>query len=324
MVTGTAAVTFTHDWGASLAPSAEPLRPVAYTYGLAVMLDEPDTLMAWHRNDLLISTDAGCSWRVVASNSSWDFPPRLTAARGGRMYVWSDNRMFLLRYDARGLATLKAPAAFVGFAADPENGERLRAGADDGAIWESTDAGESWTRIGGLTSDPALFYRFAFGTKDLDHIVAGTLLTGAHVSRDGGRTWTRARLGTTARANAFEIVISPADPNRVWVEGIDMEAAVRHIWVSSDGGATFEAVVHESDGVNLRNGNVMAAHPTNRDVLVFAFGVAFQGYGTDLYRFDLSTRALTLTHNDHNDVNAIVFSRRDPTLLYLGLEAESH
>lgn len=322
MVTGTAAVTFTYDWGANLTQTAEPLHGNAYTYGLAAMADEPDTLMAWHRDDLLISTDAGCSWRVVASNSEWDFPPRLTPAPGGRMYVWSDNRMFLLRYDSRGLRALKPPAAFVGFEADRTNGERLRAAGDDGKIWESTDAGESWTMVGGLASDPAPFYRFAFNPSNLNHIIAGTLVTGAHVSRDGGQTWTRSILGTTAQANAFEIAISPADPNRVWIEGIDLATSLRHIWVSSDGGNTFEAVVHEADGVNLRNGNLLAPHPTNKDVLFFAFGMAFQGYGTDIYRYDHRSRTLTLRHNDHDDVNAIVFSSRDPNLMYLGLEAE--
>src|SRR5215213_6090224 len=48
MITGTAAVTFTFDEGRTLTPSAEPLTPIAYTYGLAAM-DAPDTLIAWHR-----------------------------------------------------------------------------------------------------------------------------------------------------------------------------------------------------------------------------------------------------------------------------------
>src|SRR5690349_17667569 len=97
MITGTAAVTFTLDEGHTLAPSATPLEPIAYTYGLAA-LDTPDTLIAWHRNDLLLSNDAGCSWRVVANIPGADFPPTITPAKGGRAYAWSENRSFLVRY----------------------------------------------------------------------------------------------------------------------------------------------------------------------------------------------------------------------------------
>src|SRR5688500_20002992 len=99
--------------------------------------------MAGHGKYLLISTDAGCSWRVTASNEEWDFPPRLTPAPGGRMYVWSDNRLFLMRYDSRGLAKLKPPIDFIGLGVDADNGEHLRAAGNDGTLWERADAGAS-------------------------------------------------------------------------------------------------------------------------------------------------------------------------------------
>src|SRR4051812_37717165 len=62
MVTGSSAVTFTRNEGWTVAPFAVPTRPIAYTYGLASMVDELDSLVAWHRDDLLLSTDGGCSW----------------------------------------------------------------------------------------------------------------------------------------------------------------------------------------------------------------------------------------------------------------------
>jgi hypothetical protein len=319
MITGTAAVTFTHNAGATLAPSAENGRPLAYTYGLTTMIDEPDTLLAWHGNDLLTSTDAGCSWRVVASDTEWDFPPRITPARGGRAYIWSDNRRFLMRYDARGLAKLKPPADFVGLGVDANNGDRLRGADNAGAIWESLDAGETWNAIGSLRTNFPLFYRFVFDPNNLDHIVAGVMNEGAHVSRDGGVTWTRST-GLGNSTNVFELVFSPVDSSRVWAEGIDMAQSLRHIWVSSDGGTSFTPVVDESADVTLINGNIMAAHPTNRDVLYFVFGTHFFDYGTDLYRYDLSSRTLIVNHNDHDDFNSIAFSRRDPNLMYLGIE----
>lgn len=319
MVTGTPAVTFTRDEGKTLAPVAETLHRPSYTYGLAVMIDDPDTLMAWHGNDLLISEDAGCSWRVVETIPGADFPPRLTPARGGRMYAWSDNRSFLVRYDSRGAKSLKQPADFVGLGVDPVSGEHLRAGGSDGTIWESLDGGESWTHLG--TIESALIYRITFDPNDLDHVLAGTVSNGAYVSRDGGRTWTKATGLANRFANIFEIVVSPVDSSRVWAQGINIDTEGRHIFVSNDGGATYVIVVTEDANVNLVNGTLMAPHPTNPNILYFVFGTFFQGYGTDLFRFDLATKSLTVEHNSYDDINAIVFSRRNPSLMYLGLEA---
>src|SRR5215213_11408182 len=145
MVTGNPGVTFTRNEGFTIAPFAEPPRPIAYTYGLASMIDEAETLVAWHRDDLLISTNAGCSWRIAATVEGSDFPPKLEPARGGRVYGWSENRLFFVRYDARGAVKLRQPVEFVGLAADPANGDRIRAGGFNGTLWESVDAGETWT-----------------------------------------------------------------------------------------------------------------------------------------------------------------------------------
>ena len=323
MITGTAAVTFTLDEGRTLAPSAEPLAPVAYTYGLAA-LDTPDTLIAWHRDDLLISNDAGCSWRVVANLPGSDFPPSITAAPGGRAYAWSENRSFLVRYDSRGAVKLKQPVDFMGLGVDPQNGEKLRAGGVDGTIWQSLDGGDSWDFFGKLDGAP-LYYRFVFDPANLDHVVAGTVSNGAYVSRDGGKTWTRSAGIGERLANVFTFAISPVDGNRVWAMGIDVDntgdaAHGRHIYLSDDGGASYRAVVDEAPGVKLINGPIMAPHPSNRDVLYFVFGTHVFQYGTDVFRYDAGTGALTMRHNEQNDVNAIAFSRKDPSVMYLGLE----
>jgi len=316
MITGTPAITFTRDFGATLTPIAEKLSGTAYTYGLTPT-DEPNTFMAFHKNQLLTSTDAGCSWRLVTEINGADFPPTLTAAKGGRVYIWSDNREFLARYDSHGAVTLKPPAAFIGFAADKTNGDRIRGGGNDGTIWESTDAGATWSMLGRLGGNP-LYYRFAFDPNDLDHIVAGKASESAFVSRDGGRTWS-ASSGFKS-ANVFSLVVSPADSNYVWAEGLETANSDRHIFLSTDGGTSYRAVIDGSASVQLINGNLLAAHPTNRNVLFFVFGSFFQGYGTDLFRYDAAANMLNVTHNDYHDIDAIAFSPTEPNLIYLGLE----
>lgn len=320
MVTGTAAVTFSRDEGRTLAPTAERLSGIAYTYGVAALDDK--TLLAWHRDDLLISTDSGCGWRVFATIPGADFPPTLTAAGSGRAYAWSDNRPFLVRYDSRGAVRLEEPAAFVGLGVNPSNPDHVRAGSDEGAIWESLDAGETWTAIGRVRTDPqqAFFYRFAFSQSDFDHIVAGTTTTGGYVSRDGGLSWTRSVMGT-GNVNAMNFVIAPSDDRVVWA--MANHDGDRHIYRSTDGGATYATVVDESAEVSFRNQPVMAAHPTNSNVVYFVFGTYFQGYGTDIYRYDATTRTVTLTHNNNDDIDAIAFSPSDPKIMYFGLEVES-
>lgn len=327
MITGNSAgVTFTRNDGFTLAPLAVDPQPISYTYGVAAMIDEPDTLVAWHGDDLLISNNAGCSWRIAATVEGAGFPPKLEPARGGRVYAWSENRFFFVRYDARGAVKLRQPVEFVGLNVDANNPDRLRAGGFDGTMWESVDAGDTWNPIGSKIN-AVMFYRFVFNDKNLDHIVAGTVTNGAYVSRDGGRNWTQASGFGTSGANVFHFVFSPVDANRVWSFGINLEEGNngeashgRHIYLSDDGGATYQAVVDEAPGVKLVNGPIMAAHPTNRDVVYFVFGTHIFDYGTDLFRYDHAGRWLTLTHSSLDDINAITFNRKDPRVMYLGIE----
>ncbi|HWW61730.1 MAG TPA: dispase autolysis-inducing protein [Thermoanaerobaculia bacterium] len=314
MITGTAAVTFTRDFGATLTPTAQKISGNLNTYGLTATA-EPNTLYAFSSNQLITSNDGGCSWRLVEEITGADFPPSLLAAKGGRVYIWSENRQFLARYDARGVAKLKPPVAFLGIGVDKANGDRIRAGGDDGSIWESTDAGESWTQLGRLGGNP-IYYRFAFDPNDLDHIVAGKAVEGASVSRDGGRTWT----SSTGSINMFTLLFSPVDSNYVWAMGFSNAENRDHIYLSTDGGSSYRAVVDETAEVTLVHPPAMAAHPTNRNIVFFVFGTFFQGYGTDLFRFDAATNALAVTHNDYHDVNAIAFSPAEANLMYLGLE----
>ncbi|MCU1230448.1 MAG: hypothetical protein JWO97_3332, partial [Acidobacteria bacterium] len=48
----------------------------------------------------------------------------------------------------------------------------------------------------------------------------------------------------------------------------------------------------------------------------------FQGYGTDIYRYDAGARAIQTFHNDYDDIDAIAFSESHDGVMYFGLETE--
>jgi len=321
VVEGTPAVTFSRDGGRTVSAVSQMLTGVGYTFGLAAL--DARTLIAIHKQTLSISTDAGCTWHPVG-DIAFDDPPRIAAAGVDRAYIWGDGRAALARYSGGVVTNLKPPVTIVGILA---SGNRVRVGGEDGTIWESVDGGESWSQVGVRAFSGAnLVYRAAFDPANFDHVLFGAASVGARVTFDGGKSYATPA-GLTTGTNVFNIVVSPADPNVVWAMGIDLaesDANVpshgRHIYRSVDGGASFVPVVDEGNGVQLINGPVMAAHPTDPNVLYFVFGTYFDAYGTDLFRYDAASKLLTVSHFNYDDFDAIAFSPADPSVMYFGLE----
>ncbi|MDC3960975.1 sialidase family protein [Polyangium jinanense] len=321
-VSGTSAVTFTFDEGATLAETPGQLQGIGYTYGLAA-LDVPNTLLAEHKGKVLRSEDAGCTWSEVGTLSGSNF--RLTAAAGGLAYAWAENGDGFYRIDESGPHGFSTPAPnIVGLGVDPGDGKHLRLGDASGSLHESHDGGETWSKLGTPpASGSILGYRFAFDPKNIDHVLWGQSVDGGSVSFDGGATWSKSEgLGANG-ANVFSLAVSPVDGDVVWAEGLEMGPDIRHIYRSNDGGKSFDVVVTESADVNLINGNLLAPHAADVNVLYFVFGMEYQDYGTDLFRYDHATGKVTKTHNANDDVSAIVASPADPKLLYLGLTVEN-
>lgn len=325
-VTGTGAVTFSHDDGATQAPMDQVIVPVHYTFGL-VALGKPGAMLAGSGAEILASSDAGCSWHSIGMAGGGNTPAvRLHAAGETRAYGFGDNDSVLVRVDDEQITKLTAPGdMLVGLGVDPTDPDHVRVGDWLGHMWDSTDAGVQWTPLGKSPISPdKLVYRLVFDPNDIDHVIAGTLADGVFTSGDGGQMWMHASGIGPGDANGFNLVISPADGNVVWVEGLDLEepddAKSRHIWRSEDGGLEFTAVV-DSDDATLYNGNHLFAHPTDTDVLYFVFGSNFQNYGTDLFRYDHADGTITTTHNKWHDT-VITFLPGDPSWIYMGLSIE--
>lgn len=327
-VTGDGSVTFTRNEGRTLTATSQVLRPVVYTTGL-VTLDRPDALLALSNNVLLSSRDAGCTWTQVGKVNGWYLG--LAAARGGRAYAWDRDGNLTLATPS-GSTPLTSPVSEVsGLGTDRRNGDHVRVSDNDGRLYDSNDGGRSWKPIGVPSGPLNAFYTAAFDPSNIDHVVVGGMGTGAHVTFDGGRSWI-ASSGLSEKGgkiSAFSVTISPAAPNVVYAMGLDtaeMDAGApsggRHIYRSTDGGRNFTPVVDQTNEVTIVNGPVMAAHPTNPNVVYFVFGTSFQAYGTDIYRYDSRRRKVTVAHNSYDKVPSIAFHPRMPELMYLGLAEE--
>src|SRR6185436_16934809 len=152
--------------------------------------------------------------------------------------------------DGRTVTTLKAPSPYLlGFGVDPANADHVRTGDTNGRIWESKDAGATWTAAAEPPSADTYAYRVAFDPANLLHIGLGVVSNGSYVTFDGGQTWTASTgLAASGRGpvNVFNAVVSPADPRVVWVMGLDIQESDanvpsqgRHVYRSTDGGLTF-------------------------------------------------------------------------------------
>ena len=316
-VYGDGSVTITESDGATLAPTTGKLRAV--TYAKVAALQEPNTLISIGQQTIQRSSDAGCSWQLLDKTpddlSTYDVQP----GPGDSAYVYSVNDQPIHRVHGSQVTTVLGPVAGGGLAALVAQPGRLRVVAGDGQLYDSSNDGETWQRVGVPPARDLFLYDAVVDPRNPDHVVAGVMSDGVYATFDGGQTWTRSR--PVERVNAFSLAMSPADPSKVWMEGYDRDRSTRFIWESTDGGQKFREVLDQSRA-DLINGNKMWASPVDPDLLYFSYGTSFANFGADLYRFVPSTGALTKNHNKNDGIPSLAFNPSNPKILYLGLAEE--
>jgi photosystem II stability/assembly factor-like uncharacterized protein len=138
-------------------------------------------------------------------------------------------------------------------AVDPNDFDHVWAGAAAGGVFESTDAGNTWTpvfddqpvlNVGAVTAHPANSGIVYVGTGEANG--AGYSYDGDGVYRtvDGGVSWQHLGLSETRRIG--RIAIDPADPQRVFVAaagGVYTPDGFRGVYRSTDGGSTWTQVL---------------------------------------------------------------------------------
>ncbi|MFF0264401.1 WD40/YVTN/BNR-like repeat-containing protein [Kribbella sp. NPDC004536] len=316
-VYGDGSVTITRTDGQVLAPTTGTLQAV--TYAKVAALQEPNTLISIGKRSIQRSSDAGCSWQLLDKApddlSTYDVQP----GPGDSAYIYSVNDQPIHRVHGAQVTTVLGPVEWNGLAALDARAGRLRVVSTNGQIYDSTDDGVSWQRVGVPAAADLFLYDAVVDPRNPDHIVIGVMSDGVYVTYDGGRSWTRSR--AVERVNAFSLAISPVDPSKVWLEGYDSNRSTRFIWQSDDGGLKFREVLDQSRA-DLINGNHMWASPVDPDLLYFSYGTSFANYGADLYRFVPSTGELTKRHNRNDGIPSLAFNPANPRILYLGLAEE--
>ena len=298
-VRGLDVITFSPD---GVTMSANELPPPENVYVSSIVaLDAPNVLVAAANFDVWTSHDAGCTWSRVASIFGASTLPSITPAAGGAAWVWTENQLFL--YDRNGAFNLRAvPEPIRIVAADPSDGNRVRFFGMSGTLYESLDAGVTWTRRG--LPEPPSIYDVAVDPTDFDHIVK-SLIGSAQVSDDGGVTWSNVVM---PRANFFDVAFAPHDPRVVWASGVSLETFHDTIFLSTDGGRTFAGVLEPPQGV---------AH--DRNVLVPRFGgtdvVSFVA-AYELFTYDRRNGSLTELKSPRGGITRALESPADARVVY--------
>jgi photosystem II stability/assembly factor-like uncharacterized protein len=148
------------------------------------------------------------------------------------------------------------------------------AGAVNGGVWKTTDAGRTWSpifdgqptgSIGAIAvapSNPNVIYVGSGEGMQRPDLSTGD---GMYKSTDAGRTWTR--LGLRDGQHIPQIVVDPANADRLFVAVLGHPYgpnAERGIYRSTNGGRTFERVLFRDDNTG---GVDIALDPADANVI---------------------------------------------------------
>ena len=139
----------------------------------------------------------------------------------------------------------------------PGEAEHFYFGSVNGGVWETKDAGRTWTpifddqpigSIGAIAvapSNPRVIY-VGSGEADMRSDIAQG--NGMYKSSDGGKTWSH--IGLTDSQQIGRIVVHPTNPDIVYVAALGHPYgpnAERGVFRSKDGGATWQRILSRNN-----------------------------------------------------------------------------
>jgi photosystem II stability/assembly factor-like uncharacterized protein len=163
-------------------------------------------------------------------------------------------------------------------------------GVNNGGVWRTNDYGRIWTplfddqpsgSIGALAvapSDPNVVYAGSGEGLQRPDLATGD---GMYRSSDAGKTWTH--LGLRDAQQIPQIVVDPADPNRLFVAVLGHPygpSEERGIFRSTDGGKSFQKVLYRNE---FTGGIDVILDPSNAQIVYAALWQAQQGPWENAY-----------------------------------------
>jgi photosystem II stability/assembly factor-like uncharacterized protein len=163
-------------------------------------------------------------------------------------------------------------------------------GVNNGGVWKTNDYGRTWTpifddqpsgSIGALgisASNPNIIYAGSGEGLQRPDLATGD---GMYKSVDAGKTWTHLSLRDAQQIP--QIVVDPADPNRLFVAVLGHPYGPnedRGIFRSTDGGKSFQKVLYKNE---LTGGIDVILDPSNAQTVYAALWQAQQGPWENAY-----------------------------------------
>ncbi|MBW7905075.1 MAG: glycosyl hydrolase [Phycisphaerae bacterium] len=177
-----------------------------------------------------------------------------------------------LRFRALGPALMSGRIGDL--AVDPANPHRYYVAVASGNVWRTTNGGvtfepifdkEGAYSIGCLALDPRNPHVLWVGTGENNSQRSVGWGDGVYRTRDGGKSWQH--VGLKQSEHIGRIAIDPRDSNVVYVAAqgpLWRDGGDRGLYKTSDGGATWERVLHVSDMTGI---NEVHLDPRDPDVL---------------------------------------------------------
>src|SRR5882757_346555 len=143
-------------------------------------------------------------------------------------------------------------------------------GSFGGALYRSSDGGNTWSKV------PALDGISVF---DIEFAPDGTTYLGTQdsvrKSTDSGLSWVTLNLGIGANDQVFDVAIDPADPSILWVGVADAFASQPvNVMRSTDGGVTWG---DRTPPHAPMSGRAIAVDPNDSNTVIAVFGGDFGG-----------------------------------------------
>ncbi len=160
------------------------------------------------------------------------------------------------------------------FAVHPDVHHIIYAATASGGLWKTDNSGTTWEpifdeeksySIGCVTLDPSNPNVVWVGTGENNSQRSVAFGDGVYKSLDGGQNWENVGLGESEHIGM--IVVDPRDSNVVYVAAqgpLWNSGGDRGVYKTTDGGATWERVLHVSDDTGA---NEIHMDPRNPDVL---------------------------------------------------------